>query len=406
MNSSIARRTGFAAALAISVMFAWPSASALAGPINLSVPKPTGKYRVGTRTELAIDRSRDMGFGKPGKRKLMIQLFYPRAIRSRSRGKSLPCLPSDYAPRAVFKRLQEDTATAGEVRVKTGVCMGGQLARGLHPVIVASHAFAANRTLYTSLAADLASRGFVVAVIDHTYEAFAVRFPAASLAEGVYGGPINASDVAPAELSELEAVRSDDASFALTFVNGLSKRKSSPLWRHVDRAHSGIFGHSLGGATSFEVAHDDARFDASVNLDGEVWNSGLAPTNLATPHLLLLSEGALRDTFRFTLACAYYQRLTGPKQALLFTDTKHYAFSDFQALAPQILEQDPDWPLGPQLPGFIGTADPDSTISLERKTLAKFFKFYLGEHKPGAPKLASGTELTPFTSPECIRTVP
>jgi len=260
--------------------------------------------------------------------------------------------------------------------------------------------------MYTSLASDLASRGFIVAAIDHTYEAFAVKLPSGPVREGVYGGPFDSVEVSTDQSADLESTRADDASFVLTFVNGLSGRKSSPLWRHVDRKHSAVMGHSLGGATAFETANKDSRFDASVNLDGEVWNDELAATNLNTPHLLLLSEAALRDTFQFTLACAYYGRQTGPKQALLFAGTRHYAFSDFQSLSPQVVAQYPEWTFASQMPSFIGTADPASTVALERQTLARYFKFYLGKKKDGAPQLESGPALTTFAPPACLRPVP
>lgn len=388
----------------LAVSLGTPTVAA-AGDIELTIPRATGNYQVGTRAELAVDRSREMGFGMPGKRKLMIQLFYPRA-KTRVNGKRPRCLPSDYAPRAIVDHLAEKTSLTDRVNFKTGACKGGPSARGKHPTVILSHAFAANRMLYTSLATDLASRGFIVAVVDHTYEAFMVKFPTGPIAEGIYGGPLDATEVAPAELAELESVRSDDVSFALTYVNRLSSRKASPLFGHVDKGRSGIFGHSLGGGTSFEAANDDGRFDASANLDGEVWNDSLAASNTTKPHLLLLSEGALLGTFQFTLACAYYERLTGPKHALLLTDAMHYAFSDFQVMAPQILEQNPEWQLASLLPDFIGTAGPRSAVAIQRETLAKFFRFYLGPRKDGSPKLESGSKLTSFSPSICYRTVP
>jgi len=346
-----------------------------------------------------------MGFADSGRRKLMIRLFYPRASKSPN-GRKLKCRPAGYAPGAVIDRLEEETVAGRQVDIKTGVCQGGQVARGLHPVILLSHAYTATGSMYTSLASDLASRGFILAAIDRTYEAFAGGFPSGPVREGVYGGPFDSVGAPADQSAALESIRADDASFVLTFVDGLSDRRSSPLWKHVDRKHSGIMGHSLGGATAFETANKDSRFDAAVNLDGEVWNDELAARNLKTPHLLLLSEAALRDTFRLTLARAYYGRQTGPKQALLFAGTKHYAFSDFQSLSPQVVAQYPEWPYASQMPSFIGTADPASTVALERRTLARYFKFYLGKKKSGAPQLESGPALTTYAPPTCLRPVP
>lgn len=394
-------------AISLFLASAWNASPASAGPapLELSIPKTTGKYRVGTRLVPAVDRSRDMGFGKAGKRKLSIQLFYPRANRSRANGRKLRCPAAPYAPKPVIDRLVADTVPGRTAEIKSGVCRGGPVAKGKYPVIVFSHAFAAGGPLYTALSADLASRGFIVASISHTYEAFAVKFPKTPVTGGVYGGPLNASEAPPAELAELETVRASDASFTLTYVRALARKKGSQLWRHVRTRSAGILGHSLGGATAVEAANGDARFTASADLDGEVWNDGLPATNLDTPHLLGLSEGGLRDTFNLTLACSYFKRLTGDKHALLFAGTKHYAFSDFQALAPQVYRQYPDWPSGPAIPDFVGTADPAGSVSLQRKVLARFFRFYLVPGRTGSLDLNGGT-VSDFPEPECLRPVP
>jgi Predicted dienelactone hydrolase len=46
-----------------------------------------------------------------------------------------------------------------------------------HPLVVLSPGFTNSRSTLTALAEDLASHGYVVAGIDHTYESFATAFP-------------------------------------------------------------------------------------------------------------------------------------------------------------------------------------------------------------------------------------
>jgi predicted dienelactone hydrolase len=48
--------------------------------------------------------------------------------------------------------------------------------RGL-PLVVLSPGFTSSRSTLTALAEDLASHGYVVAGIDHTYESYATAFP-------------------------------------------------------------------------------------------------------------------------------------------------------------------------------------------------------------------------------------
>ena len=51
------------------------------------------------------------------------------------------------------------------------------MAEGVHPVVVFTHGYTGTFTDYTYIFEDLASRGYVVASVDHTYEATAVAFP-------------------------------------------------------------------------------------------------------------------------------------------------------------------------------------------------------------------------------------
>lgn len=63
------------------------------------------------------------------------------------------------------------------------------------PWLLYSHAYTADRAGYTSLRNDLASRGFIVASSDHTYDAFTVEFPDVELVEGLFGRPIGSKSV-------------------------------------------------------------------------------------------------------------------------------------------------------------------------------------------------------------------
>ena len=57
-----------------------------------------------------------------------------------------------------------------------------------HPLVLLSPGFTNSRSTLTALAEDLASHGYVVAGIDHTYESFATAFP-----DGRVAGAIHAS---------------------------------------------------------------------------------------------------------------------------------------------------------------------------------------------------------------------
>ncbi len=71
--------------------------------------------------------------------------------------------------------------------VRTNSCLDAPIAEGAHPVILFSHGYTGAFTDYTFIFEDLASRGYVVASVDHTYEATAVEFPDGRFVKSVFG---------------------------------------------------------------------------------------------------------------------------------------------------------------------------------------------------------------------------
>jgi predicted dienelactone hydrolase len=55
--------------------------------------------------------------------------------------------------------------------VRTNSCLDAPITEGAHPVILFSHGYTGAFTDYTFIFEDLASPGYVVASVDHTYEA-------------------------------------------------------------------------------------------------------------------------------------------------------------------------------------------------------------------------------------------
>ncbi len=241
-----------------------PALASSEGAIEISLPSPTGVTPVGTRPVELVDRSRHMGFGISGPRRLMVQLTYPTRADSH-------CAAAPYAPVGILKRLGSELDLDRHLDIDTGLCAGGEIKGGKHPLLLLSHAYMADRHLYTSLAGDLASRGFVVASIDHTGEAFAVRFPGRGYVDGVYGGVFTGHDTSGLEETQrLVDVRADDTSFVLSKLRKLSTHRRGPLAGHIG-PEAGVLGHSLGGATATQESVSDDRFDAAANLDGEIW---------------------------------------------------------------------------------------------------------------------------------------
>lgn len=346
-----------------------PSGAAAGEPaLQLKIPAPSGKFSVGTKSFSLVDHARKAGFGLTGPRRLMVQVSYPLNPRTKA-----PCRPAPYLPMPVAERLLAIINETRPAELDTAMCLGGRPARGQLPVLIFSHAYTADRAVYTSLVNDLASRGYIVAAVDHTSDAFAVQFPGGQIVDGIFGTPLASKPVSEQKLASLVNVRTGDVRFVLTRILRLGSRKQGFLHGHVDRRRVGILGHSLGGATATHAAVRDRRFRAAADIDGSLFGKWPDRARLAKPFLMMVAESGLGSAFADQSACRFYNNLTGPRTAFQLTGGQHLTFSDFQVLAPQIAAQDPGWPFAGLYRLIVGDLDPIDSVTAQRLALARFF---------------------------------
>jgi hypothetical protein len=164
--------------------------------------------------------------------------------------------------------------------------------RRSYPVVLMRPGLAALTAEYTSLAEDLASHGYVVVGFDAPYRS-------AVVVSG-HDGVILRTAENDADLvsgSELERVTSRlvqgwtaDLRFALNRLEW--PQASDPSGRFVGRLdlqHTGVFGHSLGGAVALQFCHDDRRCKACIDIDGAPAGSVIRD-GVEKPLMFLLSD--------------------------------------------------------------------------------------------------------------------
>jgi dienelactone hydrolase len=343
------------------------------GPPGLRLPAPTGPLAVGTTQLHLVDQARtDPWVPTAGARQLMVTLWYPawpddtrppapwmsglaaRHYRDRIAGPdgapgSLPALPMTHS------RL--DAAASG--------------ARAGWPLILYSPGYAEDRTSATALTEDLASHGYVVAAVDHTYDAAEVEFPGPRLVRREQPDPTEP------ELIRSTGIRAADLRFVLDQLTRLAQGDSPDqlpegLAGALDPARVGVFGHSLGGATAAEAMTEDRRFRAGVNLDGTLHGPAVG-AGLTAPFLTLARQGRGHRT-EPTWA-AFRNRLTGWHAEVQLTGCGHYAFTDSLTLLPQLA--DPLGLTGDEVARLNGTVDPGRGTAVQRAYLTAFFDFGL-----------------------------
>jgi dienelactone hydrolase len=249
------------------------------------------------------------------RRELMARFWYPTSANSH-------CTPAAYTSSGVLNQFAELLGTTLP-QVSTNSCLNAPVAAGAHPVVVFSHGFTGTFTDYTFLTEDLASRGYVVASVDHTYEATAVEFPDGRVAKGLFGSHFTSftrSD--PPALAFAVSVRLDDLRFVLNELAALNGGRGGVFAGKLDLSRIAVVGHSLGGLTAIRGIQSDARFRAAISLDGLVPDR-LAPA-MKRPVLLLTAgrrEWNEND-------CQLWSALQGVRTAVSLVGAEHAALSD------------------------------------------------------------------------------
>jgi pimeloyl-ACP methyl ester carboxylesterase len=125
------------------------------------------------------------------------------------------------------------------------------------------------RELYTYQMEELASHGYVVAAMTHTYDGFLTLFPDGTSIE--YDGrrwPRIPSIEGEANLNQLEWHTADMLA-VLDYLGRLNASlHQSPIAGHLDLSRIGAFGHSFGGVAAAHACQRDQRIKACLNQDG------------------------------------------------------------------------------------------------------------------------------------------
>ena len=262
--------------------------------VAVDLPRPTGPHAAGRGTFHWTDAARgDVLAAQPSaRRELMVDVWYP--ADGKASGRRADYLPDLTAMRRAVgdKALRDHLGTAYDVvaagRVRTHAIEGAPFARGggRRPVLVFSHGFGMMSRTYTAQLEDLASHGYVVAAIAHTYETLAVVFPdgrVAAFADEPWRANSGTEEASIAYGNVRSRAWADDMRFVLDRLRREDERREGqpPFAGHLDFGRVGAFGHSSGGRAAALVCALPARAQACLNQDGLAMNQpydrGAAP---------------------------------------------------------------------------------------------------------------------------------
>lgn len=344
----------------------------------VALPQPAGPYAVGRVVFAWVDPSRPEVFGTDpnGHRALVAWAWYPATPTSIASPPAL-YLPDNWrlsiersrgiAAALVFQNL-------AVVRTHAGVDAPLAAAAQPYPVIIMQPGLGPIAADYTTLAEDLASRGYVVVASTPTYSANAVAFPDGRVAERSDAGTVPDS-APPVEakimLDRLVKVWAADNIFVMNQLQTLNA--ADPAGRFTGRLDlnaMGVMGHSFGGASAAQICRLDRRCKAGVNLDGSPYGD-VIQTGLRQPFLYMWSEpvdpNAPVEQQSRQDTQTMIRRSAGKTYELTIKGTRHFNFSDYAVLYEPVLK-----PMQ-----MLGAIDGRRGLQITTTYVAAFFDQYL-----------------------------
>jgi dienelactone hydrolase len=321
-------------------------AAALSASSVNEVPRPSGPSVVATRVIDLVDATRDDPYlGNGTKRELLVRFWYPAASGE-------ACRPAEYTSARVWKQFSK-LLEIPLPQINTNSCSDASVAEGEHAVVVFTHGYTGTFTDYTFLFEDLASRGYVVASVDHTYEATAVEFPDGRFIESAVGSHLGGELREDRETLEFAvAARLGDLKFVGRELARLNGDPKGAFLGRLDMSKIELAGHSLGGWTAIRGVNDEPIFKASVSIDGSIFAE---PAILTEKPVLLLGAG--RELWSEEEK-ELWAGLHGPRFAVNLPGAEHRAPSDAVWLARYAIQ--------------TGAVSPQKAIATVRDYVAAF----------------------------------
>ena len=137
------------------------------------------------------------------------------------------------------------------------------------------------RTWETTLVQDLASRGYLMVTIDHTYNASEVEFPGGGVVDTLWPEWFQQAQQGgfPELAKKLLAVRLADTRFVLDELAALDAGRHHDAAQRplphglagaLDLHRVGMFGVSLGGIITPQAMYEDPRIKVGIDIGGTV----------------------------------------------------------------------------------------------------------------------------------------
>lgn len=331
------------------------------------VPTPSGDYLIGTESFILTDESREETYGVEGNRLIKIQLWYPaESVDGYENATwiqdglivSQALASSMYLPAFILNHTE---------LIMSNSYIEAPISEALaeYPVVVLSHGWSGLRSLHIDIAEELASLGYIVVTIEHTYGSVATVISDEDIR---YLNP----DALPSRetnsdfmeyANNLVTTYAGDITLTLNELEKMNDGSvASRFLEKLDLTNIGLIGHSTGGGADVLVALSDNRIKAVIGMDA--WVEPIAETDiekgLDMPALFLRSEAWETGDNNINL----YGVVEESDSALIYQidGTIHYDFSMVYMFSP----------ISKYL-GITGEVPKEQMVSILKRMITSFF---------------------------------
>jgi predicted dienelactone hydrolase len=323
------------------------------------LPIPSGEYAIGTTTFELTDDTRNETFTEPPNdhRRILIRAWYPSDTVTGHRMAPYVDAPGQFGigieqsfgfPAFMVSHFQ---------LTKTQSYLNAPLSQAetSFPVLIFSHGYGGLIMQDTVLMEELASNGYIVFSISHSYEAAVTSFPDGSV---IY----EATEEMYANLGNSLHIWANDTVYLVDQLE-IPDNPNIPnvLWDGMDLNTIDVFGHSFGGTTAEHVILEDSRFDVGISLDSPHGGSSLI-MNMTKPFMLLFGPDYGNPELNDTI----FLRSEGTCYGLFINGTRHYNFGDISIWSPLLRSF-----------GLLGSIDGYRMLDILNSYVLAFFNEHL-----------------------------
>lgn len=324
------------------------------------LPTPTGKYSVGTTNILVQTDYDEVITSDPSdKREFMVKVWYPS-------NSVLGYMEDPYFDKANRENFSAKYGggilTASSMNyldyINTHVYQDADIADERFPVLIFSHGYGSNATGYYALLTELASHGYIIINMNHTYESLGTEFPDGTQKNFDYTFQYESGKGAMDQIKPIKEAFEQDLTYEERHsiirkaskdynVTKMVKRWTKDIVYVMDQLESwnkrgflrnrmnlnkiGVFGHSRGGGTAGQVTITDDRIKAAANIDGVQWGE-MMDTIYQKPFLYISADWS--DDHEDINAHVYKNKSTDYFYEAKLLKSQHPNFMDIPLMIP------------------------------------------------------------------------